>query len=121
MKKILCLFVLVSSTAVSLTAMASEFPTGTFECKHDYSQARDQFSATIKISEVNLSGVSLPLVEYTGPATGDFSGHYKGIATVTTANDADKSVILTIAMSQALSQIHFDKNAKLIYMQGDCL
>ncbi len=86
MNKVLTILSLVS---LSLTAAAADFPVGTFSCKTDGT------IRTITVSEIDLAGNSMPLVEITGFGTTP----RKGIATLSKVSSVTTHLVLPAGAS----------------------
>lgn len=64
-------FLFILSFLFSSAAFSADFPTGAFSCNLTF--YKSIYIVAVKVSEANVGGITLPLVELSG------FGHYRGI------------------------------------------
>jgi hypothetical protein len=95
--------------AIASPVLAADFPTGTFVCKKHLDDGSVIFMSTVLVSEIDLGGVSLPLLEikYENTRYVDHpSTTLKGIASLVERNGAKQ---LSVAGLGPTKSIYFSK------------
>ncbi|RYZ75493.1 MAG: hypothetical protein EOP05_07700 [Proteobacteria bacterium] len=121
MKNAICLLLLTLTCAAGQAKTDTDFPVGVFKCTEKYTQRQSQ----VKVTEVNLSGESLPLVEFTGNSSAVAreeadNASFKGIATLTSLTSPGQAVTtvqLSLPIDIALSRRHRVQKLNLEFMK----